>query len=510
MFATRFFRWPVGATLLLLMASMANAQVQIRVVHAAPFAPTNAGTSVTVTANGDALLEDFRFLDFTEVLEIPAGEYDLAVVPTGADEPAITASVTLEDGVSVTVLAIGDGVNQPLALWPLINDAGAPDQGNLNIRIVHAAPFAVDLAATEVSIRTAGGSVVNGLVGVPYFAESGFFQIPAGIADLKVASNDGRTNLIDPLPVELPAGADVTLIAVGDGVNQPLGILAVPVGPLETRTPVDNSANGWWGVQGNQGLILQPIPAQNRLVGTVYTYDTDGSGQPRWFTLDTCNMTADDPGGCPTPGGFDGRQAMANVFEFTGGTFGGNQPANAALAGQIAIEILDCSNAIAALELESGADLTWHLQRLVNSVDCTLDPRQATFDLKANTNSGAVPDGVEASAIFREWTNDHTLVELILSGGSTATDVSHTAHIHFNSAEEGGGIAFFLGPIDGLEAAPGLSQFLVDQSFDTLIKFNGHINIHESNAALGNIVAQGNIGSNADPLPRIIVGSTAP
>ena len=119
-------------------------------------------------------------------------------------------------------------------------NTGTPADGNLNIRIVHAAPFAANLAATEVSIRTAGGDVVDGLVGVPYNAESGFFEVPATTYDLKVASNDGSVNYIDPLPVELPAGADVTVFAVGDGVNQPLGIIAFPVGELATRTPDDN------------------------------------------------------------------------------------------------------------------------------------------------------------------------------------------------------------------------------------------------------------------------------
>lgn len=35
-----------------------------------------------------------------------------------------------------------------------------------------------------------------------------------------MASNDGQTNLIDPLPVDLPAGIDLTVIAIGDGNNR--------------------------------------------------------------------------------------------------------------------------------------------------------------------------------------------------------------------------------------------------------------------------------------------------
>ncbi len=348
----------LGAALLTAASTTAFSQARVQIVHAAPFADSLDGTSVTVSVNGDPVLTDFLFKDFTDYLELPAGTYDLAVTPTGAADPAITAEATLEDGVDYTVLAIGDGTNQPLTLWPLVDSAVDPGAGNLNLRVVHAAPFAADLADTEVSIRTAGGDVVAGLEQVPYFAESGFFTIPAGNYDLKVASPDGQVNFIDPLPVDLPEGLKVTVIAIGDGVNQPLGILALPVGELPTRDPVDISANGWWdtGNSQNEGLILQPIPAQNRLVGTIYTYEDDGS--TRWFVLD---------------GPFDGRVSNATVFRAEGGAFAGQEPADITEAGTIDIEIVDCASGTAAIDLDTGESVTWELERLVQAVPCTLD-----------------------------------------------------------------------------------------------------------------------------------------
>jgi hypothetical protein len=359
---------------LLTASSLALADARVQVVHAAPFADSIEGSSVTVTVNGDAVLEGFVFGEFTDYLDLPAGDYDLAVIPTSSTDPAIEASVTLESGIDYTVLAIGDGVNQELALWPLVDDAADPGNGNLNIRVVHAAPFAPDLADTEVSIRTAGGDVVNGLVGVPYFAESGFFTVPAGNYDLKVASNDGQTNLIDPLAVDLPVGLDITVIAIGDGINQPLGILALPVGQLETRAPVDNSVNGWWasGLGGNEGFILQPIPAENRLVGTVYTWDLAGSGEPRWFTFDSCSSEVGTEE-CETPGAFDGTEAIASLYAYSGGTVGGAEAADGVTAGLVSFEFIDCTTAIAVVELDDGASVSWDLIRLTQTVPCNLD-----------------------------------------------------------------------------------------------------------------------------------------
>lgn len=349
-----------AATALMLLSLDALAQSRVLIVHAAPFADDVENTSVTVSANGAAVLEDFRFADFTDYLELPAGTYDFAVTPTGASEPAIEATVALEDGVDYTVLAVGDGINQDLALLPLIDDATAPADGNLNIRVVHAAPFAAELADTEVSIRTAGGTLINDLTGVPYLVDSGFFPIPADEYDLKVASNDGNTNLIDPLPVNLPAGLDVTVIAIGDGSNQPLGILALPVGVIETRTPVDFTVAGWWESLNtqNEGYIVQPIPAQNRIVGTIYTYDPAGSGTPIWFTFD---------------GSFDGRSSVAEVFSFTGAEFAGDTPANRESVGTVALEFVDCHTAIAAISLNDSTEFTWDLGRLTQEVTCSFD-----------------------------------------------------------------------------------------------------------------------------------------
>jgi len=130
--------------------------------------------------------------------------------------------------------------------------------------------------------------------------------------------------------------------------------------------------------------------------------------------------------------------------------------------------------------------------------DMTFDARQVTYELAANENMGIAPDGLAATATFMEYTNDQTIVRLELLDGSTGTMLSHPAHIHMNTAAEGGEIVYFLGPLDGLDAAPGVSFHMANASFDELIDFNGYINIHESNANLGNIVSQGNIGSNAE------------
>lgn len=359
--------------LALMAAQPALAAARVAVLHLAPFAAELEGTAVNIAINGDVAFEGVQFKDFVDYVELDAGDYTIDIIPVGATEPAISATYSLADGTDYSVMAIGNGITQDLELMALVDDNTAPMMGNVAVRVAHTAPFAMDLAATEVSIRTDKGDVVNGLQGVPYKVDSGFFELPAGTYDLKVASNDGSVNYIDPDPAALPAGANVTLYAIGDGINQPLGILAFPVGELPVGTPVDNSANGWWEIlEGSgQGFILQPMPSQDRLVGTWYTYDEEGA--PLFLTFDSCQIQPGDQLGqpCSTPGAFDGTMAETTLFLNTGGGSEEDMEVLTERIGTIEFDIYGCVDARAIVTLDGGEPEEFNAKRLTQPLPCT-------------------------------------------------------------------------------------------------------------------------------------------
>ena len=325
MFSKKFFIGAVAA----LSSQLAFADARVSVAHFAPFASDLDGTSVSVVLNGNVALENVKFKDFTPYISLQPGIWVVDIVPTGTDTVAITQTYNLQDGKDYTVYASGNGTLQPLELFALEDDNSAPAAGNVKVRVVHTAPFAATSEATEVSIRTAGGDLVAGLQGVPYEAATGYLELPAGTYDLKVASNNGQVNYIDPLPVDLPAGAVATLFAVGDIVNQDLGIIATPLTELPLRAPVDDSTNGAYALDGldGQGFWFTPIPAQNRAVGAWYTYGADGT--PIWFTFES------------EPGGFDGMHAMTTLYQSTGPTMSDMQMTEP--VGTIEFDVIDCS-----------------------------------------------------------------------------------------------------------------------------------------------------------------------
>lgn len=124
--------------------------------------------------------------------------------------------------------------------------------------------------------------------------------------------------------------------------------------------------------------------------------------------------------------------------------------------------------------------------------------RSVSYPLMATSNSGTrLPDGVSGTVTFWEISSQTSVVTVALDGGATGTDVAHVAHIHDGTVAEGGGIAIRLSPIDG-SGGPGTSARIVNQSFDDLSRFDGHVNVHESLADIETIIAQGNVGTNAD------------
>lgn len=348
--------------------------VGVAIAHLAPFAAELDGTAVNVLVNGSQILAGVRYKDFTGELTLPAqGAYQVAVVPVGATEPAISAEVALDGNRSYVAAAVGNGLTQPLDLL-LVEAPSVQNEGDYALRVVHAAPFAATAEATSVSIRTDGGAIVAGLAEVPFGAFSPSLSLPVGTLDVKVATPNGSTNLIDLAPVDLPAGAAATVFAIGDGINQPLGILAVPFGELPLETPVDFATNGHWTVTGQPftGFSLVPLPAQNRLTGTWYSYAVSGGAQA-WFFVDSC-QTAAGAEGCTVAGGFDNRTSTLAVYSTSGGAFGGAAADSASLSkiGTLTLDFGDtpCSRAEASYDLEGFGTGSFTIENLTPSAAC--------------------------------------------------------------------------------------------------------------------------------------------
>jgi Cu/Zn superoxide dismutase/plastocyanin len=134
---------------------------------------------------------------------------------------------------------------------------------------------------------------------------------------------------------------------------------------------------------------------------------------------------------------------------------------------------------------------------MMESIDPPVDEVTVTNTITYDLGSVAVPD-ISGEAIITEFSDNTLTIDLELQ--NTPDGGQHPAHIHFNTAAEGGGIALTLGTVDG---STGMSSIMVTTlddgtpvDYDDLVNFDGYINVHLSAEELSTIVAQGDIGQN--------------
>lgn len=123
---------------------------------------------------------------------------------------------------------------------------------------------------------------------------------------------------------------------------------------------------------------------------------------------------------------------------------------------------------------------------------------QLTGNQKEYTLAPVSDPAISGTVTFAERDDDQVVITIQLVG--TMSGNMHPAHIHANSAAEGGGIVLDLETVNG---ADGRSETVVNAlndgtpiSYDDLLNFDGFVNVHLSAADLGTLIAQGDIGAN--------------
>jgi hypothetical protein len=106
--------------------------------------------------------------------------------------------------------------------------------------------------------------------------------------------------------------------------------------------------------------------------------------------------------------------------------------------------------------------------------------------------------GISGSVLFEERLNGEALATISLEG--TPDGGEHPAHIHANSASEGGGIIYTFTPVNGTTGMSMSNVAALDDdtefSYADVLDVDGYVNVHLSAGDLGTIVAQGDIGQN--------------
>jgi hypothetical protein len=216
---------------------------KVRVLHGAGDAP-----AVDVYAGGNLVLEGLEYATISDYLEVPGGEYQIQVVPSGAtlDEGpvVIDAPLTFDAGTMTTVAATGSlaaGITSQV-----LTDAPAPTTDGTQVRVAH-----LSFDAPAVDIASDGGDVV--VENLAYPDNTGYLDLPAGEYDLEIRPT-GTTDVAFDIPaVTLDAGTSYSVFAVGSLADGSFTVVpavdsalaGVRVGHFSADAPnVDVYANG--------------------------------------------------------------------------------------------------------------------------------------------------------------------------------------------------------------------------------------------------------------------------
>jgi hypothetical protein len=224
---------------------------KVRVLHGAGDAP-----AVDVYAGGNLVLEGLEYAQVSDYLEVPGGEYQIQVVPSGAslDEGPIVidAPLTFDSGTMTTVAATG---SLAAGIQPqVIADAPAPSADGSQVRIVH---LSSDAPAVDVA-PDAEAALIEGL---SYPEDTGYVDLPAGSYDLEIRPAGSTDVAFDLDALTLDSGTSYSAFAVGglgDGSFTVVpavdaALAGVRVGHFSADAPnVDVYADG--------GAVLTDVP----------------------------------------------------------------------------------------------------------------------------------------------------------------------------------------------------------------------------------------------------------
>lgn len=222
----------------------------VTVIHGIPDTP------VDVYVNGDLTLDNFEPGTVTDPLELPAGDYTIALTaPDAADDsaPILTGDTTLPAGANASIIANLDASGSP-ALNVFVNDISVTAAGEGRLVVRHTA------AAPAVDVLAGGSAVIEGLEN----PDEAMLSLPAGTVSASVAAAGTTDAVIGPVDVPVVAGQVTIVYAIGSLEGESLGaaVQTITVGEeAAEETPSTEAPAPETPAPGNQVPVPNAVPS---------------------------------------------------------------------------------------------------------------------------------------------------------------------------------------------------------------------------------------------------------
>jgi hypothetical protein len=231
--------------------ALAAGASKVSVVHGIP------GQPVDVYVNGKKIIDSFQPATVAGPLSLAAGTYDVALTKPG--DPVGSAlledkSVAVPGGRNLSLVAHLDTAGKP-ALTAYANDTSTLKAGMARLIVRHTAQ------APAVDVRAGGKPVFKGLTN----PKEAMAVVPAGTVKADVVLTGTSTVVLGPKSLDLAAGQDTVVYAIGSASGKSLALVAqtisglggTPSGmPAGSGGQAGTGVGSWWYALTATGLLL--------------------------------------------------------------------------------------------------------------------------------------------------------------------------------------------------------------------------------------------------------------
>ena len=232
----------------------AAADSMVYVVHGIP------GQPVDVYVNGKKTLDTFAPATVAGPLSLPSGTYDVALTKPG--DPVSSAilenkTLAVPGGKNLSLVAHLDAAGKP-ALTAFVNDTSMIKAGMTRLVVRHTAQ------APAVDVRAGGKPVFTNLTN----PNEAMADIPAGTVSADVVLSGTTTVVLGPQSLDLAAGTETIVYAIGSADAKSLALVAQTIkglGAAPSGMPAGSGGQAATGVAA--GWYVELAAGLGLLVG---------------------------------------------------------------------------------------------------------------------------------------------------------------------------------------------------------------------------------------------------
>jgi hypothetical protein len=184
-----------------------SSTASVRVLNASP-----GEGSITASVGGTSVASNLAYATASGYASVTSGSETLEVSPSSSSTSIVNESISLESSTSYTVMIANYSTS--VASVVLTDNNSAPASGDMNLRIIQAAPSLPTADVYVVAPGTSLASVSPTMSSLSFESASSYLPLTAGSYEIYFTPPGQKTSYIDSGPLTFSAGQVRSLVGL--------------------------------------------------------------------------------------------------------------------------------------------------------------------------------------------------------------------------------------------------------------------------------------------------------